>query len=75
MEFSAKSRTIMTACGFFLFFFGMYALILSLVGVQVSFLTWIDYWGGLMGLLIRLVMIITGLLLAVMAKGNFSGED
>ncbi len=75
MEFSSNTKTIMTVIGFALFFFGMYAMVLSLVGVQVSFLTWIDYWGGLVGLLIRLVMIITGLLLAVMAKGNFSGED
>ncbi len=72
---STRSKTLMTILGFFLFFFGMYALILSVVGVQVYFLTWIDNWGGLVGLLIRLGMIISGMLLAVIAKGNFSGED
>ncbi len=75
MEFSNRSRTIMTVIGFFLFFSGMYALSLSLVGVQASYLVWIDKWGGLIGLLIRLGMIIFGVLLAVIAKGNFSGED
>jgi hypothetical protein len=72
---SKKTSTILTVIGFTLFFLGMLALSLSLVGVQLVILEWIDNWGGLTGLLVRLVMIISGLVLIVAARGNFSGED
>lgn len=67
--------TLLTVVGFLLFFLGMLALSLSLVGVKLVILEWIDHWGGLSGLLIRLLMIISGVVIIVAARGNFSGED
>lgn len=75
MELKKSTRRNLTIIGAILFLLGTYALVLSIVSIQVSFLTWLDNWGGLVGLILRLVMIITGLILAVIASGNFSGED
>ncbi|MFK7950729.1 MAG: hypothetical protein AB8G11_24295 [Saprospiraceae bacterium] len=58
--------------GFALFICGMLALVLQLVGVQLIFLTWLDNWGGGIGLSLRLLMIIIGIVIIVMTR---SGEQ
>ena len=57
--------------GFFLFFFGFIALILMLVGLQISFLSWIDQWGRTGGLVIRLLMVFGGLVLMYLMRSKF----
>jgi len=71
-DFMKRSLTV--TFGFILFLTGMMALILSLVGVQLSFLTWIDHWGGGVGMIIRLIMVAVGIVLIVLSSTNFSGE-
>jgi hypothetical protein len=63
--------TTLLILGFFLFFFGFIALILMLVGLQISFLTWIDHWGRTGGLVIRLLMVFGGLVLIYLTRGRF----
>lgn len=58
--------------GFGLFVLGFLALVLSIVGVQLAFLTWIDSWGGLVGFVIRVLMIIVGIGIIVVTR---SGEQ
>ncbi len=58
--------------GFILIALGVLALVLSLVGVQIAFLTWIDNFGQLTGFLIRLLFIISGVVMIVMTR---SGEQ
>ena len=58
--------------GFALFMIGMLALVLQLVGVQLIFLTWMDSWGGGIGFLLRLIMIIVGLVIIIVTR---SGEQ
>lgn len=58
--------------GFILIALGVLALVLSLVGVQIAFLTWIDAFGQLTGFLIRLLFIISGIVMIVMTR---SGEQ
>lgn len=58
--------------GFTLFMLGMLALVLQLVGVQLIFLTWMDNWGGGIGFLLRLIMIIVGLVIIIVTR---SGEN
>lgn len=58
--------------GFTLFMLGMLALVLQLVGVQLIFLTWLDNWGGGIGFLLRLIMIIVGLVIIIVTR---SGEN
>ncbi len=72
---SNQTTTIMTVIGFIFFLSGMSALSLSIVGVQLSFLSWVDSWGGLTGLLIKLSLVIVGVLLIVVAQGDFEGKN
>lgn len=60
-----------TAVGFILFILGMSALILSLVGVRFSFLSFIDKGGALLGFVIKLLMALSGIIIAVLAQTNW----
>lgn len=70
-----KNRGLITLVGFLLAGTGFLALILSLVGLQLSFLTWIDAPGRLFGFVVRLVMIIVGIVIIYLAQTNFKGEE
>lgn len=64
----------MTLIGFILFLTGMMALILSVVGARITFLSWLDNWGALEGFLIRIAMIITGVVFIVLAQPKDDGR-
>ena len=68
-------KKILIVISFLLFLFGMTALILSLVGVKLSFLLWIDAGGPLLGFIIRLVMIFGGITMAWLTTHNWEAED
>ena len=76
---SAKSSsipTIFTTIGFFLFFFGMMALVLSMMDLRISFMNWItESLGRGPAFLVHICMVIFGIVMVVAARGNFSGED
>ena len=63
MQYYCFMKLKLTIIGFVLFLFGMLALILSLVGLKLSFLTWIDSPGRGFGFLIRIIMIFGGMIL------------
>jgi len=69
-----KNKGIITLVGFLLAGLGFTALVLSVVGVKLSFLTWIDKPGPLFGFVTRLVMIIIGIIIIYLAQTDFSGE-
>ena len=54
---------------------GFLYIVLSLVGVQFSFLTWLDSFGRLFGFVAKLVMIIAGILILYIAQSDFKGEE
>ena len=58
------NRNVIKIIGFLLFFFGMLSFVFLLTGINFTFLTWIDAFGNLTGLIIRIFMICFGLLLA-----------
>ncbi|MCB9082178.1 MAG: hypothetical protein H6555_10750 [Lewinellaceae bacterium] len=70
-----KQKGWLTLVGFLLVVTGFLALVLSLVGLQLSFLTWIDAPGRLFGFVMRLLFILVGFVLVYLAQTNFSGED
>ena len=70
-----KNNTWATLIGFLLAGTGFLALSLSLVGVKLSFLTWIDAPGPLFGFVMRLLMIVAGFVIIYLAQSNFRGED
>ncbi len=69
-----RNRALFTTIGFILFILGSSAIILSLVGVKLSFLTWLDAAGGLVGFIGRIFMMVGGLVLATLANTNL-GDD
>ncbi len=72
-----NKRTLFLVLGFALAGTGLYALILMLVGVQLSFLVWIDGAGMLYGFMGRLLLILVGAVSIVMGvtDWNFERDD
>ena len=68
-------RGIYTLIGFLLFIMGGTALVLSLVGLKLSYLMWIDAGGGLIGFMIRIIMMIGGIVIAVLNTGNWREDE
>lgn len=70
-----KYKGLITLVGFLLAGLGFLALVLSVVGVKLSFLTWIDKPGPLFGFVSRLIMIVAGIIIVYLAQTDFSGEE
>ncbi len=68
-------KGLLTLLGFVLFMLGFSALVLSLVGVQFAFLTWLDAPGRLFGFVARLVMIILGIVVVVLANTDWEESE
>lgn len=64
-----------TLIGFLLAGSGFLALVLSLVGVKLAWLTWIDAPGPLFGFIARLMMILIGIVIIYLAQTDFRGEE
>lgn len=60
--------------GFFLFVLGITSLTMMLVGVRWSFLTFIDLGGGLLGFVVRLLMVVGGVLCVIFANTDWEKE-
>lgn len=60
--------------GFFVAGSGLYAMILMLVGVRLSYLVWLDGAGLLPGFLGRLVLIIVGSVLIFLGATDWERE-
>ena len=69
------NRGILTFIGFLLFIFGFSALCLMMMGIQYSFLTWIDAPGRSAGFVIRLVMIVAGFMFVAADRVNWGEEE
>ena len=69
------NKGIFSLIGFTLFLVGMLSLVLSLVSVKLSFLVWIDSFGGGIGLLLKLIMIVVGIVIIVITRSDFEGKS
>ena len=56
-------KGVVATLGFLLILYGFIALVLMMIGMQLSFLVWIDGWGKLLGFVIRLLMIVVGVVM------------
>ena len=63
--------TFFLILGFLLFLFGFLALILTLVGLQISFLAFLDEPGRTFGLVMRLLMIFGGVVMMYLSRSRF----
>ncbi len=66
-----SSKSFYAILGFVLIMLGMLSLILLLVGVQLSFLTWIDAAGKPGGFVIRILMILSGFVIIALSQTNW----
>ncbi len=64
-----------TIIGFLLFFAGFMAIVLSLVGLQLTFLSWIQSFGAGISLIIKLVMLFGGLIIMYISKMPPEDQD
>ncbi len=61
--------------GFLFFILGFSALVLSMVGVKLSFLAWLDYPGALFGFLMKIFIVILGIVIVYMTTTNWREEE
>ena len=60
-------KALTSILGFTLFLMGFLSLILSLVGVQFTYMRWLDFNGRGLGFLLRIIMIIVGIIMIYFA--------
>jgi uncharacterized metal-binding protein len=70
-----KNKTRYLIAGFFLFLLGFLAIVLQFVGLQLTFLVWLDAAGNLFGFVLRLLMVIAGIVLAAWASIDTEKEE
>lgn len=61
----------MSIFGFTFFIMGMLSLVLSLIGIHLTFLGFLEIWGRLTGFLLKLVIIVTGFILIFLSKSEY----
>lgn len=74
ISYNMNRKSILLLSGFLLFLVGFMSFILLIVGLQLSFLVWIDAAGPLVGFLARMFMIIVGIVMAYFGKTNWEDE-
>jgi len=67
-------RVFAIAFGTIMMVLGFLSLVLSLVGVKLSFLVFIDAGGRLLGFVMRLLMIVLGVVSVALAQTNWKEE-
>lgn len=60
-----RQKGWLTVIGFVMFLFGFLSIVLSMVGVQLQFMVWLDHFGRGWGFLARLILLMAGLLIVI----------
>lgn len=68
-------KGIYSLIGFILFILGFVALSLSLVGINLSFLSFLDRISPLFGFVIKLLMIVGGIVMVILARTDWEKEN
>ena len=67
-------KGLLTLFGFILVGIGFLTLILSLIGIQLSFMTWMEKAGPLTALLLRLGLIMSGFIMIYLVRTNLQEQ-
>ncbi|NUO01447.1 MAG: hypothetical protein HUU01_12630 [Saprospiraceae bacterium] len=70
-----QNKGITALIGFVLVGLGFLSIILSMIGLKFSFLTWIDAPGSLFGFIVKVVMILAGFVIIYLSLSNNNEED
>ena len=68
-------KGIYSLIGFILFILGFVALSLSLVGIRLSFLSFLDRISPLFGFVVKLLMIVGGIVMVILARTDWEKEN
>jgi hypothetical protein len=69
-----KYRPYWITFGFLLFFLGITSLVMQLVNVYWYFLRWLELGGGLTAFILKMLMVIVGILIFVLARTDWEQE-
>ena len=58
-----------------MFIFGFVSLVLSLVGLKLSFLTWIDGPSAVFGFIVRILMIVGGVVVVYLSVTDWRNQE
>ena len=61
-------KPIVTVIGYVLLLFGLLSLILSMIGLRLTFLSFLDFAGPLLGFMLKISMIMLGFVLMYISK-------
>jgi hypothetical protein len=67
-------RIVGTVVGMCFLIFGLLSLILSVAGLQFSYMTFMDAGGKGLGLVLRLIMMFSGVLITAIARTDWDAE-
>lgn len=73
--FRTMKKAAWISIGFLLFIIGFSAVVLSLVGIKFSYLTWLDAPGALFGFLMKIFMVIGGIVIVYMTVIDWRAEE
>jgi len=69
-----KNKSLWILTGLLLLIFGFTAIVLQLVGVSWAFLHFLDQIGGLFAFVMKVLMVMAGILLIVIARTDWEQE-
>ena len=64
-----------TILGFLLFIIGSLAFILTLIGVDLVFLKWLNVFGNGVSFMLKLLMAFGGVILIYISRADFEAEE
>jgi len=67
-------RIIGTVIGMSFLIFGLLSLILSVAGLQFSYMTFLDAGGKGLGLILRLIIMFSGVLITAISRTDWAAE-
>lgn len=70
-----KNKGLFTLIGFVLFISGLLSLVLSFVGIELAYLQWLSIFGNLGAFLAKIVMVILGVVIVVVARSDEDFEE
>ena len=70
-----KTKSILLILAFLCFLFGFLTLVLTLLGLEFPFLSWIDDLPGLMPLFLKITMLFGGIILAYLTATDWKKQE
>lgn len=70
-----KNRGLLTLIGFTLFFTGMIAIVLSMIGVRFSLFSALSDYSGNLAFVFYLILVVFGLLMVIIPNSDLKNDE